>query len=181
MHDLLGGLPGRRAGQLRRAVPADRRRLGSRQLGLAVRQGRFGFAAGRAQPGPPCPCIRRGDALVEAGWAEALDVAAAGLAAAKGVGGGSSLAVIGGARLHNEDAYAWAKAARVALGTDNVDAQLADGLPADTVLGLPRATIHQAAQAPLVITLGGDIKDEAPILYLRLRDAGARAARSSSS
>ena len=59
----------------------------------------------------------------------------------------------------------------MALGTDNVDAQLGDGLPAETVLGLPRATIDQAAQAPLVITLGPDIKDELPVLYLRLRDA----------
>ncbi len=74
-------------------------------------------------------------------------MAARGLAAAKAVGGGSALAVIGGARLPNEDAYAWAKAARVALGTDNVDAQLGDGLPAATVLGLPRATIDQAAAA----------------------------------
>ena len=37
--------------------------------------------------------------------------------------------------------------------------------------GLPRATIDQAAAAALVITLGPDIKDDVPVLYLRLRDA----------
>jgi NADH-quinone oxidoreductase subunit G len=134
-------------------------------------KGRFGFAASASPSRVTVPLVRRGDELVEAGWGEALAVAADGLAAIKNAGGGSSLAVVGGSRLCNEDAYAWAKAARVAFGTDNVDAQLADGLPADIVLGLPRATIDEAAAAPLVITLGGDIKDDVPVLYLRLRDA----------
>jgi NADH-quinone oxidoreductase subunit G len=134
-------------------------------------KGRFGFAAETSPARVTVPLIRHGDELIEAGWSEALEAAAAGLAAAKAAGGGSALAVIGGARLPNEDAYVWAKAARVALGTDNVDAQLADGLPAPMLLSLPRATIDEAASAPLVVTVGGDIKEEVPVLYLRLRDA----------
>ncbi|MBO0732459.1 MAG: molybdopterin-dependent oxidoreductase, partial [Acidimicrobiaceae bacterium] len=59
----------------------------------------------------------------------------------------------------------------VAFGTDNIDAQLGDGLPAEVVLGFPRATIDQAASAPLVLTISGDIKDELPVLYLRLKAA----------
>jgi len=35
-------------------------------------------------------------------------------------------------------AYTWARLAKGVLGTDHVDAQLGDGLPADVVLGLPR-------------------------------------------
>ena len=42
-------------------------------------------------------------------------------------------AVMGGARLTNEGAYAWAKLAKGVLGTDSVDAQLGDGLPAELV------------------------------------------------
>ena len=57
---------------------------------------------------------------------------------------GPGVAVLGGARLTNEDAYAWAKLAKGVIGTDNVDAQLGDGLPAEVVLGLPRATIDEA-------------------------------------
>jgi NADH-quinone oxidoreductase subunit G len=132
-------------------------------------KGRFAFAANTGAERITVPLVRRGDDLVETSWADALTAAAEGLAAAKRAGGGESLAVIGGAQLPNEDAYVWAKLARVVLGTDHVDAQLGDGLPAATVLGLPRATIDQAAEAQLVITVGPDIKDELPVLYLRLR------------
>ena len=79
--------------------------------------------------------------------------------------------MIGGARLTNESAYAWAKLAKGVIGTDSVDAQLGDGLPADLVLGLPRATIDAAAAAPVLITLAGDLREELPVLFLRLREA----------
>src|SRR5262249_41701392 len=125
------------SGELSRLIGVDSEPV---NWGWLCDKGRFGFASWTSESRVTVPLIRRGDDLVEAGWAEALDAAAEGLAAARDAGGGFSLAVIGGARLHNEDAYAWSKAVRVALGTDNVDAQLADGLPAATVLGLPRAT-----------------------------------------
>ena len=134
-------------------------------------KGRFVFESSRAESRLTTPMVRKGGELVAVSWAEALAAAADGLSRAKASGGGDSLAVIGGSRLANEDAYAWAKAARVALGTDNVDAQPGDGLPAETVLGLPRATIDQACSAPLVLTLCGDIKEDLPVLYLRLRHA----------
>ena len=83
------------------------------------------------------------------------------------------MALIGGARLTNESAYAWAKLAKGVVGTDSVDAQLGDGLPADLVLGLPRATIDQACAAPVLVTLAGDLREELPVLFLRLREAVA--------
>ncbi|HYA45296.1 MAG TPA: 2Fe-2S iron-sulfur cluster-binding protein, partial [Acidimicrobiales bacterium] len=103
----------------------------------------------------------------EASWGEALSAIASRVAGAEG----SGIGVIGGARLPNEDAYAWAKLARTVLHTDNVDAQLGDGLPARLVAGLPRATIDQVCGASLVVTLCGDLKEELPVLHLRLRQA----------
>ena len=85
------------------------------------------------------------------------------------------VAVIGGARLTNEDAYAWAKLAKGVIGTDHVDAQLGDGLPADVVLGLPAATIDEVcAPGGMVLLLGPDLKDELPVLHLRLRHAAVQ-------
>ena len=81
------------------------------------------------------------------------------------------MALIGGARLTNESAYAWAKLAKGVIGTDSVDAQLGDGLPAELVLGLPRATIDEACAAPVLVTLAGDLREELPVLFLRLREA----------
>ena len=117
------------------------------------------------------PLLRRGDELVEAAWADALDAAATALSDARTGFGPESVGVIGGARLANEDAYAWAKLAKGVIGTDSVDCQLGDGLPAEVVLGLPKATIDDACSASAVVLLCGDIKEELPVLYLRLRGA----------
>ena len=57
-----------------------------------------------------------------------------------------------------------------ALDVPHRDAQLADGLPAELLL-LPRATIDEAAAASTVVLLGPDLKEELPVLYLRLRHA----------
>ncbi len=107
------------------------------------------------------------DGLVQASWSEAFAEIVSRLADVRG----DRIGIIGGARLPNEDAYAWAKLARTVLRTDNVDAQLGDGLPAELVASLPRATIDQACAAPLVLTMAPDIKEELPVLYLRLRHA----------
>jgi NADH-quinone oxidoreductase subunit G len=113
------------------------------------------------------PLVRRDGRLVEVSWGEALARAAAILDAARATPGGVGL--IGGAALTNEGAYAWARFAREVLHTDNVDAQFGDGLDPRLVLALPRATIGDAAAARVVLTLSGDVREELPVLFLRLR------------
>ena len=149
----------------------------SQVVSLGVSRGQFlGEAAetGRFEHGRLVePRIRKEGELVPVSWGEALAAAAAGIAAAKDAGGPGAVALIGGARLTNESAYAWAKLAKGIVGTDSVDAQLGDGLPADLVLGLPRATIDDACAAPVLVTLAGDLREELPVLFLRLRESVA--------
>ncbi len=134
-------------------------------------KGRYGFEWVHADDRVRAPMVRRDGELVEVSWPEALDAAAEGLRGALDAHGPQSVAVIGGARGTNEDAYAWARLAKGVLGTDNVDAQLGDGLPAEVVLGLPRATIADIDRARGVILLAPDLKEELPVLHLRVRHA----------
>ncbi|HEY5023510.1 MAG TPA: NADH-quinone oxidoreductase subunit NuoG [Acidimicrobiales bacterium] len=141
-------------------------------------KGRFGFEAVNAEDRLVEPLVRRAgrgsdedDELAAVSWSEALATVAERLAQVRADHGPEAIGVLGGARLSNEDAYAWAKLAKSVIGTDSVDAQLGDGLPAEVVLGLPRATIDEACEAQCVVVLSGDLREELPVLFLRLRGA----------
>jgi NADH-quinone oxidoreductase subunit G len=134
-------------------------------------KGRFAFDAVNRDDRLTEPLVRKDGVLVATSWHEALATVARGLTAARSKGGPEAIGVVGGSRLTNEGAYAWAKLAKGVLGTDSVDAQLGDGLPANVVAGLPRATIDEAAAADTVIVLSGDLREEVPVLFLRLRSA----------
>jgi NADH-quinone oxidoreductase chain G len=135
-------------------------------------KGRFAFDFVHAADRIAEPQVQGVDGgRVEATWPEALDAAAAGLAGALERGGPSSVAVIGGARGTNEDAYAWARLAKGVLKTDNVDCQVGDGLPAEVVCGLPRARLSDCDGARAIVLLGPDLKEELPVAYLRVKQA----------
>ena len=131
---------------------------------------RFGFEALNSESRLRTPLVRdraTGE-LVATGWAAALATVVEALSNVDP----ARVAFIGGARLTNEGQYAWTKLAKGVVGTDNVDAQLGDGLPAEVVLGLPRATINDACRAGgTIILAAGDPKEELGALYLRLRHA----------
>src|SRR5438105_3767565 len=144
-------------------------------------KGRFGYEAVDSDARIGSPYVKkarpggepddRASELVEVSWGEALDAAGAAIREAVERHGPGSVAFIGGARLTNEDAYAWVKLAKGVIGTDSVDCQLGDGLPVEAALGLPRATIDDACSASAVVLLAPDLKEELPVLYLRLRQA----------
>ncbi|MCW8216506.1 MULTISPECIES: NADH-quinone oxidoreductase subunit G [Streptomyces] len=142
-------------------------------------KGRFGFRYAQQRDRLTTPLVRNADGVLEkASWPEALQVAAAGLAAAHGRAG-----VLTGGRLTVEDAYAYSKFARVALGTNDIDfrarthsAEEADFLAA-RVAGRGRdldgggVTYTALEKAPAVLLVGFESEEEAPGVFLRLRKA----------
>ncbi|GAA1634106.1 NADH-quinone oxidoreductase subunit G [Kribbella alba] len=117
------------------------------------------------------PLIREDGELRAASWPEALHYAAEKLTAARG-----NAAVLTGGRLTLEDAYAYSKFARVALGTNDIDfrarphsAEEADFLAAavaGTGLGTTFADLERAGS---VLLVGFEPEEEAPAVFLRLR------------
>jgi NADH-quinone oxidoreductase subunit G len=86
--------------------------------------------------------------------------------------------VLHGGRLTVEDAYAWAKFARVALGTDDLDFRARpasaeeSAFLAAVIAGRPTGpTYADLEAAPVVVLAGLDAEDESPIVFLRLRKA----------
>jgi NADH-quinone oxidoreductase subunit G len=108
---------------------------------------------------------------VEVSWPDALEAVAGVLRAERDLHGGATIAMLGGAHGTNEGAYAWARLTKGVLGTDHVDAQLGDGLPAEVVLGLPRAQIDDLDRAAAIVLCAPDLKEELPVLFLRAKRA----------
>ncbi|MEM9710883.1 MAG: NADH-quinone oxidoreductase subunit NuoG [Actinomycetota bacterium] len=152
----------------------DRPGLPSVNHGWLCDRGRFDFESLNSEHRLRVPLVRDADdadALVEASWPGAVTAAADGIRAAIDDQGPGSVAILTGPRLTNEAAYAWSRLARSVIGTDHIDSQLGDGLSADVVLGLPRATIEDACTATTLLWIGPDPKEELAVLYLRLRGA----------
>ena len=118
------------------------------------------------------PLVRINGVLEPVSWGDALDTAATILRAASATPEG--VGAIGGASLTNEGAFAWERFVRGVLGSDNLDAQFGDGLDPVLLQALPRATIDEAASARTVVTMTGDLREELPILFLRLRESAVR-------
>ncbi|HWG60603.1 MAG TPA: NADH-quinone oxidoreductase subunit G [Streptosporangiaceae bacterium] len=120
------------------------------------------------------PLVRdSGGVLVPASWPEAFAAAARGLGAARGRAG-----VLTGGRLTVEDAYAYAKFARVALDTNDIDMRARPHSAEETrflaaaVAGRSiEVSYGDLERAPAVLLAGFEPEDESPIVFLRLRKA----------
>jgi NADH-quinone oxidoreductase subunit G len=132
---------------------------------------RFAFRYAQSGDRLTHPMIREDGELRPASWPEAFAVAARGLVAAGSAG------VLTGGRLTAEDAYAYAKFARVSLGTNDIDfrarphsAEEADFLASEVVLRSP-VTYDDLEEATTVVLAGLEPEDEAGTIFLRLRKA----------
>ncbi|MBQ1124127.1 NADH-quinone oxidoreductase subunit G [Streptomyces sp. B15] len=142
-------------------------------------KGRFAFRYAQRPDRLHTPLVRGADGrLAPASWPEALEAAARGLAPARGRAG-----VLTGGRVTVEDAYAYAKFARVALRTNDIDfrarphsAEEADFLTSQVAghgrdLDASGVTYTALEAAPAVLLAGLEAEEEAPGVFLRLRKA----------
>ncbi|WP_432125325.1 NADH-quinone oxidoreductase subunit G [Streptomyces sp. bgisy082] len=141
-------------------------------------KGRFGFRYAQQRDRLTTPLVRNAATgeLEPASWPEALEAAARGLVRGR-------TGVLAGGRLTVEDSYAYAKFARVALDTNDVDfrARVHSGEETDflasAVAGHGRdldgagVTYTSLEAAPAVLLVGLESEEEAPGVFLRLRKA----------
>ncbi|WP_405164864.1 NADH-quinone oxidoreductase subunit G [Nocardia sp. NBC_01499] len=140
-------------------------------------KGRWAFTYASQPDRITTPLVRDdGGTLVPASWPEALATAAAGLLTAHGNAG-----VLVGGRATLEDAYAYAKFARIALGSNDIDfrirphsAEEADFLAARVAGRFLDTTYDDLEHAPVVLLAGFEPEEESPIVYLRLRKAARK-------
>ncbi|MBT8201083.1 MAG: NADH-quinone oxidoreductase subunit NuoG [Acidimicrobiia bacterium] len=142
-------------------------------------KGRYSFESVNSAERLDTPLIRNASGQLEpASWPDAMEAAATGLASIVEAHGGNSVAGIGGARGSNESAYAFGKFMRTIIGTNHLDAQLGDGLDPHFLVGsTPRGVINDLDTAKTIVLWGPDLKEELPVLYLRVRHAAQQGAK----
>jgi NADH-quinone oxidoreductase subunit G len=171
-----------RRGQVMRRLAADDPQVNEE---WNCDKGRWAFRYATEPDRLTTPLVRNsGGVLVPASWPEAIAAAARGLLAARGSGtpaglppaGPHGAAVLTGGRLTLEDAYAYAKFARVALGTNDIDmrarahsAEEARFLAACIAGRGIQVSYESLEQAPAVLLVGFEPEEESPIVFLRLR------------
>ncbi|MFE7561358.1 NADH-quinone oxidoreductase subunit G [Kitasatospora sp. NPDC057500] len=139
-------------------------------------KGRFAFRYAQQRDRITAPLLRRDGELVAVSWPEALAAAAEGLREAR-------TGVLTGGRVTVEDAYAYAKFARVVLGTNDVDFRarphsaeesqfLAAAVAGQGVdLTGEGVTYQDLEAAPVALLVALEPEEESPIVFLRLRKA----------
>jgi len=137
-------------------------------------KGRWAFTYATQPDRLTTPLIRGADGvLAPASWSQALTVAATALSGAYRNAG-----VLVGGRATVEDAYGYAKFARVVLGSNDIDFRARAHSPEEAeflaahIGGKPvTVTYADLEKAPVVLLAGLEPEEESPIVFLRLRKA----------
>lgn len=167
---------GTRTGQIRRIMPRQNEAVNELWI---CDKGRFGHHFNGSPNRLTSPLVRKNGELVEASWAEALDVIGQKFNAIKEADGPDALGGIAGARLSNEDLYIFQKLFREAIGTNNIDhrvglsATLADETAYTVGVGCG-TDLGRVGKNTTILIFGSDLDQEAPILYLRLAGASVK-------
>jgi NADH-quinone oxidoreductase subunit G len=146
-------------------------------------KGRWAFNYATQADRLTTPLVRDDDGVLRpASWAQAYAAAARGLLAARdATEGPAGVGVLTGGRLTLEDAYAYAKFTRLALGTNDIDMRARPNSPEEEQFLAARVagrgievSYADLEAAPAVLLAGFEPEDESPIVFLRLRKAARK-------
>ena len=121
------------------------------------------------------PLIRRNGVLEAATWDEALAVVSRQLDGIRESHGGKAIGGLAGPTLANEDLFTFQRFFRETLGSPHIDCRpgTALDLPLDTLgaeYGLTSGTdLMQLGRGTVVLVVGADLEEEAPVHLLRVR------------
>jgi NADH dehydrogenase/NADH:ubiquinone oxidoreductase subunit G len=137
-------------------------------------KGRYAFDFANSAERITTPLLRQLNGTFKpASWEEALTHVGQRFAELRDTRGGSSIGVIGGNRLTNEEAYLLQKFARSVLGTNNIDHhRTADYVAfAQALSGTAgrAASLHDTQTAKAILIVGGDPTTQAPATAWNLR------------
>jgi NADH-quinone oxidoreductase subunit G len=134
-------------------------------------KGRFSIYATNSEDRLTVPLLKKADSHVEISWAEAITKVTKALGGSDHSIAPQQIAALGGAHLSNEDYFAWTYLLTQVVGTTQIDPQLGDWLDESLLLPDRRATIESALSSRLLITAGGDLREDLPVLFLHVREA----------
>jgi NADH-quinone oxidoreductase subunit G len=164
---------GVRLGEIKRLMPRQNELVNEIWIGDKTR---FGHHFNGSPNRLSTPLIKKDGEFVSASWDEALSLVAEKFAAAEGKIGG-----IAGAHLSNEDLYVFQKFFREVLGNNNIDHRIGlnsaiqDDLAYEIGVGVG-TDIGRLRSGSVILNLGADLDEEAPMLYLRVRTAARKGA-----
>ncbi len=131
-------------------------------------KGRYGFQSIHVDERITEPMVREGGELRPVSWDRALEVAATGLAEARGKVGG-----LAGGGTSNEEGFLLQRLLREGLDSPNLDSRAATSMPLELerALAAPglQASVPDLEFAHAVLVLDCEPVDDAPILDLRIR------------
>jgi NADH-quinone oxidoreductase subunit G len=138
-------------------------------------KGRYGHHHARATDRLRAPLVRKHRELKETTWDEALDLITKRLKTFSS----AQIAGVAGHRLSNEDAFAFQSLMRDVVGTPNVDTYpRAPGADAVARYGLGSdSDWTRLGQNSVILVVAGDVEEQTPIWFLRIKAAVQRGAK----
>lgn len=153
--------------------------------GYTCVRGTFGYEFAASRDRLTMPLVKEQGEHFEAGWNEALDLAALKLAGARSRHGASAIAVLGSGKTTNEESYLLGKLARAVLGTNNLDHSAGQVVrtPGPSALrdALGRSamtmSVADLSAAGCILLVGGEVVETHPVAFMRMHQAVKRGAR----